>query len=329
MDVGVVVGVVFGIVVTLVGGLLFTNSMEYVGHRFRWTGSFTGAVVSPLFTSMPELIILIVALYLYGGVSGEEIGLGTILGEPFMTATVIFPVIFLVALLGYLTRRRNDLVLEVERALLIPYVVFTVLYPVTLVPVLLDLHGAKLLVSALLLSAYLAYTYIMYRSRSLLIEEAEEPYLLRLVRTRHGLLMGLVQLGLGVLLVMLGARFMVSAIDAASRQLSLSPLALSILIVPIATVLPESVTAVIWAYQGKDTLAVAALVGEKALYSTIYPALGLVITSWEIGFEGIVSIVLVEAASLLILYHVNKGRITWDVALVGLGGYVGYALFIT
>jgi len=241
-----------------------------------------------------------------------------------MTATVIFPVMFLVALVGYLLGSRNDMVLEVERILIIPYLLFTALYPVTIVPVFVDLHGARLAVSAALLGSYVAYVYVMYRRHALIIEEAEEPYLSRLLGIRWRLASSFLQLTVAVLMIMLGARLMVPTIDIASRQLSMSPIALSILVVPVATVLPESITAIIWAYRGKDTLAVAALVGEKALYSTIYPGLGLVVTSWEIGIEGIISVAIVEAASLIILYHVYRGRLTWDVAAIGLASYASY-----
>jgi Ca2+/Na+ antiporter len=36
----------------------------------------------------------------------------------------------------------------------------------------------------------------------------------------------------------------------------------SVMKLELAGVLPESITAIIWAYKGRDTLAVAAMVGE-------------------------------------------------------------------
>ncbi len=321
-----------GILVTFFGGLLFTNAIEYVGHKARWTGSFTGAVVSPLFTSMPELIIFLVALYIYGGDVGEKIGVGTILGQPFMAATVIFPLMFFIALAGYLMKKRHDLVLEVERVLAIPYIAFTVLYPVVLLP-LLPIGSGKYVVSLVLLLSYILYTGIMYRSKSALIPEAEEIYLKRVLNIKlninkkqldpHSVL----QITVALILLIVGSRTLVSGIDGASKSLDVSPIALAILVTPLAAVLPESITAIIWTFKGRDTLAVAAMIGEKVLYSTFYPAIGLILTEWEIDSSAIISVAIVELTSLLILYHVWKGKLTPDVAAIGLGGYVGFAIY--
>jgi len=92
-------------------------------------------------------------------------------------------------------------------------------------------------------------------------------------------------------------------------------------------VLPESITAIIWAFKGRDTLAVSAMVGEKILYSTVYPALGLLLTRWELDAPAIASVALVEVISLLILYHILRGALTPDVAAIGLAGYIGFAIY--
>ncbi len=254
-----------GVSITFFGGLLFVNAIEYIGHKARWTGSFTGAVVSPLFTSMPELLMFLVALYIYGGVSGEKIGIGTVLGQPFMAATIIFPAIFLVALIGYLAGRRVDMVLEVERSLVIPYTLFTAVYPIVLLPMVPGLGSGKFVAGIVLLVLYFIYSYIMYRSRSPVMVEAEEAYLARILRTDNEplrLSLASIQLLVAVLLIMTGSRMLVAGVDEISKALEASPIALAILITPLAGVLPESITAIIWAYKGRDTLAVAAMVGE-------------------------------------------------------------------
>lgn len=326
-----IVSIGLGIFVTFIGGLLFTNAIEYIGHRARWTGSFTGAVIAPLFTSLPELIILLVALYIYGGVAGEKIGIGTILGQPFMASTIIFPTIFLAAIISYAIGRRNDLSLEVERVLVIPYIIFTALYPAVLLPLIPGfLYYGKYFVGALFLVVYLYYTYRMYRSKAMFIPEAEKPYIASVVGLGNPssiLALSAIQLIAAVTLLIYGSRTLVTGIDEASKTLNISPIALAILITPLAGVLPESITAIIWAFKGRDTLAVAAMVGEKCLYSTIYPAIGMLITAWELDHSAIVSVAIVEIISLLILYHISKGKLTLDVAVIGLLGYMAFSIY--
>lgn len=317
-----------GITITFFGGLLFTNAIEYLAHKAKWTGSFTGAVISPIFTSMPELIIFLVALYIYGGDVGEKIGVGTIFGQPFMAATIIFPVMFLVVLFGYVAGKRNDLVLEVERNLVIPYIVFTALYPVVLLP-LLPIGIGKYFASIALFLSYIFYVYTMFKAKATIISEAEDIYLRGLLNTRNGLwILVTIQLAIALTLLIIGSRSLVSGIGEVSKNLNVSPIALAILLTPLAGILPEAITAIIWAFKGKDTLAVAAMIGEKVLFSTFYPAIGLILTEWEIDISAIVSVIVVEIVSLIILYHVSKGKLTLDVAGIGLGGYIVFAIYI-
>ena len=58
-------------------------------------------------------------------------------------------------------------------------------------------------------------------------------------------------------------------------------------------------------------------------------ASGVIVTSWALDLPSLVSVVIVEIVSLLILYHIFKGKLTPDVALIGLAGYVGFAIYVT
>jgi len=324
---GIAFYLIGGILVTLAGGVLFTNAIEFVGHRLRWTGSFTGAVVAPVVTSSPELILFLVAVLIHGGKVGEEIGIGTLLGQPFMAATIVYPMIVAIAVIGYLAGRRDDTVLEVERVLVVPYLVFTLLYPLVLIPTFLTNALVKAVVGALVLASYFAYTYVMYKQGGEIVEEVEEVYFNKVFR-RYPLLTALLQLATSVALIFYGAKMMVYGIDLLSRGIRASPMAMAILISPLATVLPESITAVIWTIRNRDTMAVGALIGEKVLYSTFYPAIGVLFTSWSLDIHAIVSIVIVEVVSLIMLYYVWRGRIGYAVGAIGLAGYLAYAGYV-
>ena len=318
-----------GVALTFAGGLFFTNALEYLGGRLRLGESFVGAVVSPIFTSMPEFIIFIIALYLYGGEAGQDIGIGTVMGEPFMISTIVFPVIFLFAVIGRLTGTRDDLVLEVNRELIIPYLIFMALFPTILLPALIGNVMVRWVVALLLISTYLVYVKLMHSSQGLVIEAYEEPYLgVATGWLNRGIELSVVQLILGIVILIYGSRLMVHGIGEASRAFSIDAIALSILIIPIATVLPESITAIIWVLKNRDTMAVAVLVGEKVLYSTLYPAMGLLLTHWRLTVGALASVAIVEAISVIIIYHIVKRRLTPDVAILGLAGYLAYVLLV-
>jgi Ca2+/Na+ antiporter len=320
----IILSIAGGFTAVLIGGWLFTNSMEHISHRYRLGGSFVGAVISPVLTSLPELIVFLVALLVYGGVSGEDVAVGTVIGEPFVVSTIIYPIIFLVAVIGFRRGSRNDLVLEVGRELILPFIVVIALYPTVLLPALLGVGVIRYVIATALFIAYLVYVGLMRGKEGIVIEDVEELRFIKLARFNEDVALAL-QVITSVLLLYVGSKYLVSGIVDLSRMLSIDTMGLSIIIVPTATVLPESITAIIWTLGNRDTMAVAALIGEKVLYSTIYPALALVLTSWSLTYEAIISVIAVEAVSVAMLYHVLRGRLTWDVGLIGL---VGYAIYI-
>ncbi|MFP3748094.1 sodium:calcium antiporter, partial [Achromobacter sp. SIMBA_011] len=63
------------------------------------------------------------------------------------------------------------------------------------------------------------------------------------------------QLAVGVALLVGGAKGFIHGVDGVSQLLGISPLLLSLIIVPIATELPEKVNSVLWIRRSKDTLA--------------------------------------------------------------------------
>nr|WP_243665981.1 hypothetical protein [Vulcanisaeta sp. JCM 16159] len=103
--------------------------MEYVSSRYRVGASFVGAVLSPILTSFPELVVFLVALLLYGNVSGEDVAVGTVIGEPFVVSTIIYPIIFVIAIIGFYLHYRSDMVLEVDRVLVAPFIVVVAFFP--------------------------------------------------------------------------------------------------------------------------------------------------------------------------------------------------------
>jgi cation:H+ antiporter len=100
------------------------------------------------------------------------------------------------------------------------------------------------------------------------------------------------------------------------------------IIIPTATAIPETITAIIWGYRGKDTLSIGSLVGEKILYATFYPALGLFLTSWVLDIHAVFSVIVTTIISLLLLYFILKRRLPWYVLCFGLIFFVLYGILV-
>src|SRR5262249_12890316 len=79
---------VASLAVILAGAQLFTNGIEWVGEGFGLSHGVVGSVLAAIGTALPETILPIIAILGSHGASGDEIGIGAILGAPFMLTTL-------------------------------------------------------------------------------------------------------------------------------------------------------------------------------------------------------------------------------------------------
>jgi len=97
--------------VILAGALLFTNAVEWIGHRLHMGQGAVGSLLAAVGTAMPETLIAIVALI--EGSKSEDIAIGAIVGAPFLLATLAMGLVGLSAYL-YRPRRPQGIVLEAD-----------------------------------------------------------------------------------------------------------------------------------------------------------------------------------------------------------------------
>lgn len=314
-----------GILIVFLAALIFVNAIEYLGCEFQLSGSFVGATLAPLFTSFPEMVVFLVAVFGYGGMSGEEIGIGTLFGQPFMASSLSYGLVGVAVLLGYLLKKRDDTTLKVERSLLIPYIFITILFPLTILPSILK--STQYVMGAFFLLTYVIYVWMMHKNKMAeVIEEAEEPYLRGVIP--HSISAGLIQLTIGVALLYIGSHEMVASVDKIASHLGVSSLGLALIIVPAATAIPETASALIWGYRGKDALSLGSLVGEKVLYSTFYPALGLFLTSWVLDIHAYLSVFATTLISIILAYYISKEKVPWYALCFGLIFFVVYSVMV-
>src|SRR5258707_11436582 len=95
----------------------------------------------------------------------------------------------------------------------------------------------------------------------------------------------LLQLGLGLVLLIAGAKGFILGVEGAASQLGVSALLLSLIVIPIATELPEKVNSIIWVRRGRDTLAFGNITGAMVFQGTLLPAIGILLTPWQPRIE--------------------------------------------
>ncbi len=315
------------ILIVFVSALLFVNAIEFLGSQYKVGGAFVGSILSPLFTSLPELIVLIIAVFGLGGVSGEAVGVGTIFGEPLMASSLSYGLVGMLAYVGYRLRRREHQNLKVDTSLAVPFIFVTILFPLTLIPSLLNSGVVRVFFGIGFLGAYLGYLVLMYRRKSLgQIENAKAPYICKIIPPQR--IGAFIQLIVSVVVLYFGASEMVSVVNQLALGLGLSVMGLAIIVVPAATAVPETASALIWGFRGQDTLSIASLVGEKVLYTTLFPGIGLLVTGWVLDIHAYLSVLATTTISLVMLFFILKKRIPWYALTFGFLFFVAYAVIV-
>ena len=304
-----------GVLAVFFGSLIFVNVIEYAAFEMKWPDSFMGSIVSPFFTSFPEFVVFIMALLLPDKTEGHEIATGVIFGEPFISSSLAYTLVLLAILPSFIRGNRRSSTLQIGRSLSYPYLLISILYPLLLLAGYVS-REFDLLLGVVFLVSYAYYVRLMRaKAGAGMAEIPADPYLSRFISTGKA---ELIQIVASIAILFYGSELVVVGIGSVSLQLGLSPLTLAILVVPFATIIPETMTAMIWGYRGKDSLAVGSLVGEKVLYSTLYPGIALLIFPLVVNDSAVISVIATETVSLIYGLLLLRGRFPAHALSLGL-----------
>src|SRR5207237_1808419 len=107
-------------------------------------------------------------------------------------------------------------------------------------------------------------------------------------------------------LIMGSAYVFVEEIERVSHALALPPLALSLLIAPLATELPETFNSVIWLRQGKDTLAMGNISGAMVFQSSIPVSIGIFFTPWELTTTALIAAAIALGSGAVAYFQIRR-----------------------
>lgn len=311
----------FFLLLILLASEVFVNALEHLGERLKISEGMTGSIFAAVGTALPETIVPLLAIF--GGTSNrqmnEEIGVGAILGAPLMLSTLS---LFLMAASvwkrrgaqGHLTPERSGLTRDLN--------FFLTAFSVACVAMFVPHENASVrtAMAFVMVTIYFVYILLTLKASEKLVQgghgtEAEEPMWLTRIGLPENWPTVLLQLGLGLGLLVAGAKGFIFGIEQAAPQLGLSALVLSLLIVPIATELPEKVNSILWIRRHKDTLAFGNITGALVFQGTLLPAIGIMLTPWAPQKEVFAGVLVTLLAVLWIRLLLTRGQLRiWHMA---------------
>jgi cation:H+ antiporter len=288
--------------VILAGALLFTNAVEWLGHRLGLGEGAVGSVLAAVGTAMPETLIAIVAL-LDATAGAEQVAIGAIVGAPFLLATLAMGLVGLFAYL-YRDRREQGVELRAHRPTLERDLIFFLGFFALALALAWGAPAAlRIPVGIAMLLAYPLYIRrTLQGAGAVQAEETLQPLLFER-RPEHqrdpalGLCVMQLLVGLGAMVG--GAHLFVEHLLSIAASLGVEAVVLALVLAPLATELPEKVNSFFWVRDGKDSLALGNISGAMVFQSTIPVGIGLLFTSWQLSTNAAISVALGLAGGLL------------------------------
>jgi cation:H+ antiporter len=286
MDLLVLVG---AFLLILLGAELFTNGIEWFGRKLELAEGAVGSVLAAVGTALPETMIPIIAILFASGAASHAVGVGAILGAPFMLSTLAMFVTGVAVLWAARGRPSGDTMRVDTGVLAHDMRYFAIAYAIAIGAAFLPVEPVwlKWIVAVVLLGIYAWYVKGHFEADPDV--DASDLAPLRFHRLDAGarrldpLIPRLRVVNLQVLaalgFIVLGAVFFVDAVGHLATQLGVDSALLALVVAPIATELPEKFNSVIWVRQGKDTLAMGNITGAMVFQSTIPTVVALVFAS--------------------------------------------------
>jgi cation:H+ antiporter len=317
--------------VILAGALLFTNAVEWIGHRLELGEGAVGSLLAAVGTAMPETLIAIVALV--GATKSEDVAVGAIVGAPFLLATLAMGLVGLTAYL-YRHRRRQGIELRAHVATLDrDLMFFLVFFGLALALGFGAPEAVRIPAGILFFCAYPIYVWrTLVRGGSPQSEETLNPLILERRperRTDPGIGIAAIQFLVGLGAMVGGAHLFVDEILKVAEDIGAEATVLALVLAPLATELPEKVNSFFWVRDGKDSLALGNITGAMVFQSVIPIGIGLIFTDWDLSGNAAVSVALGLAGGVIAYWALRlRDRFELPAVLAWLGLYAAFIVVV-
>jgi cation:H+ antiporter len=330
----------FSLGLILISAEIFTNGVEALGNRLALSQAVVGSIFAAVGTAMPETILPFIAILVYGGASGEHIGVGAILGAPFMLSTLAFFLVGVTVMVGFWLKKRKFLFHAEVKSMRRDLRFFIVMYSIAILASMFSDAG-RIIIAIALVAGYFVYVVMTLRGESGGILHVEELYFSKWARNmkarsrkeeKHGhekVIFIYFQILFALGIMVMGAQLFVGELEKLSLAWGINPMIFALLLAPVATELPEKFNSVSWTFKGKDTLAAGNITGAMVFQSTFPVSLGLIFTGWDITGLALFSAILAILSAVIMLADITIRKKISPITLTAAGFlYIVYGLAI-
>ena len=231
-----------------------------------------GSILAAVGTAMPETMVPVIAILFGPGGNAHEVGIGAILGAPFMLSTLAFGVVGLSKMVY--CRCQDDKSIDCKHSILMRDLKFFILfYSAAVGSAFIPYYLLKVPVALALVAGYVYYVKKTLRDGDDLSESDLAPLTFWRKSSQPPLAVILFQIGFSLALIAGGAHYSWTPWRSGYQHHG-AGLILSLIITPIATELPEKFNSVIWVKEARTPWPWV-ISPELWFQSTILPMIGI------------------------------------------------------
>lgn len=325
--------------VQLLGALLllvvasdsFTNAVEWFGSLRGLARNAAGAIVAAFGSSLPETMVAIIALVVRHDARSQAVGIGAVLGAPFMLSTVVFSVVGGIAFFRHSVYEKTGGFLAVEpRNAIVGLSLFVITFAFVVGASFAPTPMVRIGASIAVITAYFFYLRYHFRHREAGIELNPPPLRFAPRASKPPIWIVLVQMAIALAVTILASDWFVSSVGGLSAIIGIPALVVSLFLSPVATELPEAMNVVLWMRRKEDELAFGNVIGAMMFQTSVASAIAMLASPWRLDPHGYAACAAAFAAVLLVLIATLIRRRLSSIALFACGiFYAAYLVFAT
>lgn len=322
-----IIQLLMSLAIILISCELFTNGVEWLGKMLKVGDGVVGSIFSAVGTCLPETMVPVIAILFFDKKKDSiDIGIGAIIGAPFMLSTLAFFVTG-ISVLVFWQKRKTGLDMNINSDILSRDISFFIItYSIGISSAIINIQYIRNLIALFLVAAYISYIFITVSQDTTNHGSIDSLYFSKVFDVKPNLGNVLFQVSAALMGIVLGANIFVKNIERISDLIGISALVLSLVVTPIATELPEKFNSIIWISKKKDTLALGNITGAMVFQSCIPVSIGIIATPWRLGHNIIVCAILSVLSASTTYFWLEKKKKLNPAPLI-MGG-VFYLIFI-
>lgn len=312
-----VLTLLLGLFLVILGAQFMVDGSVAVAKRYRMPEFLIGLTIVGIGTSMPELVVSVVA-----GLEGKDsIAIGNVVGSNLANILLILGATALIRPVSISpASMRTDIPYNIILTVVLLFMCFGLTF----------LHGTPTgsisrpegIILLLLFAGYMVYSF-RHTPRTTSSGEAAAPVM--------PMWKAVVKIAAGLAGLIFGGRWFVNGASGVAESLGMSQAAIAITIVAIGTSLPELATSVVAAVKGNTQLALGNVIGSNIFNIGLILGVASLITPLSIGTITIWDIVVTLLAGIMLwlsCYTFHGRRVNRADGALFLAVYAGYMVYL-